>query len=220
MLVENPSNPKADYGPCGYDYRHIENVVVVAKSNFPHFNRVEKLLLNNWEIAPLVHITTGTAINVVAGQDNSLTNINNDRPNLVAGVNPYAEAKFNKASGEANREYLNPAAFAQVTVPCNTGAGGAYVANGCSTLGTYGNIGRNAFRTPPYFQFDSQVSRIFPIHEGLSLDLRLEAFNVANHPDFGLTTPVTLTSATFGQVSSTATGNAARVFQGSVKVVF
>jgi len=48
----------------------------------------------------------------------------------------------------------------------------------------------------------------------------LEAFNVLNHPDFGLSTPVVLTSSSFGQVSSTATGNAARVFQGSVKLIF
>jgi len=84
------------------------NVVVVAKSGFNRFNRVEKLILNNWEIAPLMHITTGTAINVTSGQDNSLTNINNDRPNLVAGVSPYAKVKFWSITGEANREYLNP----------------------------------------------------------------------------------------------------------------
>jgi len=220
-LTQNPNNPKGDYGPCGFDYRHIENVVVVAKSNFNSFNKVGKLILNNWEIAPLMHITTGTAINVTSGQDNSLTNINNDRPNLVAGVSPYAKVKFSSATGESNREYLNPAAFAQITTPsCNTGTAGAYVANGCAILGTYGNIGKNAFRTPPFFQLDSQVSRLFPIHESLAVDLRLEAFNVLNHPNFGLSTPVVLTSSTFGQVSSTASGNAARVFQGSLKIVF
>jgi hypothetical protein len=58
-LYQNPNNPRGDYGPCGFDYRHIENLVIVAKSNFTRFNRVEKLLVNNWEIAPLVHITTG-----------------------------------------------------------------------------------------------------------------------------------------------------------------
>ena len=220
-LTQNPANPRGEYGPCGFDYRHIENFVVVAKSNFTRFNRTEKLLANGWEIAPLIHITSGTAINVTSGQDNSLTNINNDRPNLVPGVNPYAKVKFSSATGEANREYLNPAAFVQITNPtCNTGTGGAYVANGCAVLGTYGNIGKNAFRTPPYLQFDSQISRLFPIHESLALDLRLEAFNVLNHPDFGLSTPVVLTSSTFGQVSSTASGNAARVFQGSVKITF
>jgi hypothetical protein len=72
--------------------------------------------------------------------------------------------------------------------------------------------------TPPFFQLDAQTLRSFPIHESLATIFRLEAFNVLNHPDFGLTTPQTLTPSTFGQVSSTATGNAARVFQGSVKI--
>jgi hypothetical protein len=218
-LTQNPNNPKGDYGPCGFDYRHIENVVVVAKSNFSHLNRIEKLAANDWEIAPLMHITSGTAINVTSGQDNSLTDIGNDRPNLIPGVNPYAEAKFSSATGEANREYFNPAAFAQITTPCNTGTNGAYVANGCAALGGYGNVSKNQFRTPPFLQFDSQISRIFPIHERLAMDLRLEAFNVLNHPDFTLSTPVVLTSSTFGQVSSTS-GSGARVFQGSMKFTF
>lgn len=220
-LTENPFNPKLDYGPCGFDYRHIENFVVVAKSDFHGFNRAEKLILNGWEIAPLIHITTGTAVNVTSGQDNSLTEIAQDRPNLVAGVNPYAEVKFHggNTTGEANREYLNPLAFAQITVPCNTGTNGAYVANGCTALGGYGNIGRNAFRSPPYLQFDSQISRLFPIHDSLTLDLRLEAFNVLNHPDFGNPT-ASFTSSTFGQIGGTASGNAARVFQGGIKLSF
>jgi hypothetical protein len=213
--VENPNNPAADYGPCGYDYRHVENLVIVAKSNFHDMNRFARLVANNWELAPLMHITSGAPLNVISGQDNSLTDINNDRPNLVPGVSPYHKVKFNKGSGEANREYLNPAAFQQVTAPCGSNL------NGCSTLGSYGNIGKNAFRSPPFFQLDAQISRMFPIHESLSLDLRLEAFNVLNHPDFGFSaTNQTLTSSTFGQISQTATGNAARVFQGGMKLHF
>jgi Carboxypeptidase regulatory-like domain len=216
-VVEDPNDIRLDWGPCGFDYRDIENVVVVAKSNFHGFNRATSLLLNGWELAPLVHITSGAPVNVISGQDNSLTDVGNDRPNLVPGVSPYHKVRFSRASGEANREYLNPAAFAQVTAPCGSNM------NGCAQLGTYGNVSKNAFRTPPFLQFDSQLSRIFPIHERLSMDFRLEAFNVLNHPDFGvgsLGANQTLTSSTFGQVSSTASGNAARVFQGVVKVVF
>jgi hypothetical protein len=51
----------------------------------------------------------------------------------------------------------------------------------------------------------------------LNTTFRLEAFNVLNHPNFSNPTAV-LTSSTFGQVTSTS--NAARVFQGSVKVSF
>ena len=36
---------------------------------------------------------------VTAGADDSLTDVGNDRPNLVAGMNPYAEVKFQKGTG-------------------------------------------------------------------------------------------------------------------------
>jgi hypothetical protein len=209
VAVENPANIRMDYGPCGFDYRHVINTVIVAKSNFSRFNRVEKLLINNWEIAPLMHIQSGAPVNVTAGADNSLTDNNQDRPNLIPGVNPYAKVKFNRGQGEANREYLNFNAFAEVC-PGN-------VTQGCAAAGTYGNIGRNAFRGTPSLQLDSQISRIFPIHEKLNMDLRLEAFNMLNHPNFGAPN-ASVASTSFGQISSQS--NAARVFQGAIKVSF
>ena len=220
--VQNPYNLAGDYGPCGSDYRHIENASLVMRSNFNLSNRLEKLAVNGWEFAPLFQIVSGAPFTVTAGVDNSLTNVGNDRPNLVAGVAPYAEVKFRQNPGAANREYLNPAAFKQVTDPiCNTGTNGAYVANGCPALGTYGNISRNSFRGPKSLQFDAQISRVFPIHERLSTTLRLEAFNVLNHPDFANPDAnLSHLSSTFGQVSATATGLNAREFQGSVKISF
>jgi Carboxypeptidase regulatory-like domain len=201
--IENPNNPAMDYGPCGFDYRHIENVVLVAKSHFPFSNRIETAMLNDWELAPLIHIQSGAPFTVTAGVDNSLTDVGNDRPNLVPGVPIYEKVKFRQQSGAANREYLNPAAFEQIPT---------------SAFGTYGDIGKNSFRAPSALQFDAQVSRIFPIHERLAMTLRLEAYNVLNHPNFG-TPDAKLSDGTFGQVSGTNL-TSARVFQGAVKLTF
>ena len=200
--VENPNNIALDYAPCGSDYRHVENIVIVAKSNFK-LSRVASLLVNNWELAPLTHIVSGSPFTVTAGVDNSLTDIGNDRPSLVPGVPVYLRLANRSGTGQANRGYLNPAAFAQVP---------------STALGTYGNIGRNSFRGPAAYQFDAQVSRIFPIHDRLALTLRLEDFNVLNHPNFSNPAAVLNTSSTFGQIS--AISNAARVFQGSMKISF
>jgi hypothetical protein len=212
---EDPYNPGLDWGACGSDYRQIENVSLVAKSAFSnHLNRAAKYIVNDWELAPLIHITTGSVINVTSGQDNSLTDVGNDRPNQVPGVNPYAEVKFKNASGEANREFLNPNAFVQVW---QTAGCASVTAPGCPALGTYGNVSRNSLYGPKFLQFDAQLSRIFPIHESWTTTLRLEAYNLLNHPDFS-NPGAGLTSSTFGQVSGQA--NAARVFQGAVKVNF
>lgn len=224
--VQNPNNPAADYGPCGSDYRHVENVVLITQSKFP-LTGFKALLLNNWVFAPLIHIQSGQPFTVTAGQDNSFTAIGNDRPNLKPGVPVYLHQPIRRASGAANRGYLNPAAFAQVTAGCPT----PLSPTTCAGYGKYGNISRNSFRGPTNYQFDAQISRIFPIHESLAATLRLEAFNVLNHPNFNIPTGITsgtpggptgqagvLTSNTFGQITSTA--NQARIFQGSVKITF
>ena len=203
--VEDPKNPSKDYGPCGSDYRNIENVILVLKSGFGFSNRIERAVLNNWEFAPLVHIQSGAPLNVTEGNDESFTANGSgiDRPNLVPGVPVYLHIANRSATGAANRAYLNPAAFALNSVP-----------------GTFGNIGRNSFRGIPSYQVDSQISRIFPIHESLALDLRLEAFNMLNHPNFSnpSSSNPSSTNATFGQISGTS--NQARVFQGAVKLSF
>jgi hypothetical protein len=213
--VENPNNTRLDYGPCGSDFRHVENIVIVTKSQF-ELSKVYALLLNNWEFAPLIHITSGAPFTVTSGQDNSLTDVSNDRPNQIPGVPVYLHIANRSGQGAANRAYLNPAAFSQIP---------------SSAFGTYGNLARNTLRGLPAYQFDAQISRIFPLYERLNMTLRLEAFNVLNHPNFNIPTGTTtgtlggttggaavLTSGTFGQISSTS--NQARIFQGSIKFIF
>ena len=203
VSVSNPLNIRLDYAPCGSDYRHIENLTMVATSKFSFPNRIESALLNNWEFAPLVHIVSGAPFTVFTGTDVSLTDngAGIDRANSVPGVPVYIHLANRQGSGAANRGYLNPAAFAVNTV-----------------LGSFGNTSRNAYRGLPSYQVDAQVSRIFPIYERLNLDFRLEAFNMLNHPNFSNPSSSNPSSSTFGQISSTS--NNARVFQGGVKISF
>jgi hypothetical protein len=203
--VSDPKNYARDYGPCGSDYTHIENVVLVAKSHFSFGNGLERYLLNNWEFAPLAHIQSGSVINVTQGSDVSLTSNGNDRPNVVPGVPVYLNTPIRFASGAANRTYLNPLAFVNNAVS-----------------GTFGTVSRNAYRGKPYYQFDAQISRSFPIHESLALDLRLEAFNLLNHPNFknpSASNPGTAIApnTSFGQISS---ANDPRIFQAAAKIHF
>ncbi len=215
--VENPNNPRLDYGPCGADYRHIENIVLILKSDFKIANRFEALALNGWEFAPLTHILSGAPITVTSGADKSYTDVGNDRPNQIPGVATLLHTALRSASGQANRGYLNPAAFQQVDAACATPLN----ASTCAAYGAYGNVSRNSYRGVPSYQFDAQISRIFPIHERLNVALRLEAFNVLNHPNFATPT-ASISSSTFGQISATGSGvfNNPRLFQGSFKFSF
>ena len=54
--------------------------------------------------------------------------------------------------------------------------------------GQFGNVGRNTIRRPGIFDFDFEVHKQFrmPYKEGHLLQFRLEAFNVLNHPNWGM----------------------------------
>ena len=85
-IASQPFNLRADYGPCGSDYRHIFNTAVVAESRFHMENRARPHVVNGWQIAPIVHITSGAPFTVTSGVDNSFTSVGIDRPNIVPGA--------------------------------------------------------------------------------------------------------------------------------------
>lgn len=194
-----PSDPRRDRGPCGFDVRHIFNTTVVARSNFSTLHGWSGALANHWEVAPLIRVLSGVPLNVTTGStDVSLTGQALDRPNLVSGANPYTGLKIVPTAQSGNHAYLNSAAFAN------------------ASTGTFGTLGRNAFRGPNYYDVDMAVNRTFPLWERLHLNLRVEAFNMFNHPFFsGFST--TTSSSNFGW--ATAAG-APRIFQAAGKFTF
>jgi hypothetical protein len=204
--VENPDNIDLDRANCGFDYRHIINASVVAKSHFSSFPRPVGLIVNDWEIAPLMRITDGAPFTMLTGEDQSGTDIGEDRPNIVPGQKIYTGNPIRNSAASASYNYINGNAFTPQAV------------------GTYGNVGRNSLRGPKYFELDTALSRFFPIHDRLTLDLRLEAFNMPNHPDFG--NPVypwalwsTIGAGYYaGWINSQTNG--ARIFQGAAKIIF
>ena len=68
--------------------------------------------------------------------------------------------------------------------------------------GALGNAPRNFARGFGLWQMDLAVRREFPLGEHLKLQFRAEAFNVFNHPNFGLINPV-FGEPTFGQATNT-----------------
>jgi hypothetical protein len=164
---QNPQRIFADYGRCGSDYRKIFNTTVIAKSDFKGFSRPVAYMVNNWELGPLFHVLSGGPINVTSGSDISLTDVGNDRPNVVPGVKAVNEVKITSAAqSQANRGYVNPFAFCGTTSAFNA-------CTNAVSPGNYGNLGRNTVNGPAFFQFDAQLSRIFPVTEKHSLHFRL-----------------------------------------------
>ena len=90
---------------------------------------------------------------------------------------------------------------------------GLYTAN---ALGTFGNAAHFSLRGPGYFDVDVALSREFRMREGLTLNVRGEAFNILNHPNFQLPN-ANLSSSTFGQIT---TAFDPRILQASMKLIF
>lgn len=106
----------------------------------------------------------------------------------------------NPTQGQNPRaQWFNPAAF-------------AYPA-----LHVEGNAGRNQFQTPGIANFDMSLFKNTHITERLAAQLRVEAFNIFNHAQFGVPN-TTWGTPTFGQISSTQVD--ARRLQFGLRVTF
>ncbi len=201
----NPGNLRADRGPCGYDVRHLFNTTLIAATHFSSLHGVTGGLVNNWQIAPLVRLTSGVPINITSGIDNSFTGQNLDRPNFngLSFNTAYTHTKITQSATGGNRAFFSKAAFTQ------------------NAPGTFGNLGRNALRGPNYYNLDVALSRSFPVRERLALNIRLEAFNALNHPYFNNFT-TSLNSGTFGYSNANTNDSRMdpRIFQAAAKFTF
>jgi len=88
----------------------------------------------------------------------------------------------------------------------------------------YGNLGRNVLRGPGLATVDLAVHRILWRAERQSVRLRVEAFNVANHPNFQIPSSFGLFTSSLTRVGSTGriseTTSTSRQIQLALKWMF
>ena len=87
---------------------------------------------------------------------------------------------------------------------------------------TYG-IPRNLLRGPHQTNFDLALAKTTALKENMSLEFRVECFNIFNHPEFANpSTNVDLTFSTFGQITSTGSfrSSAPRIIQLAARFSF
>ncbi|MEP6537489.1 MAG: carboxypeptidase regulatory-like domain-containing protein [Bryobacteraceae bacterium] len=205
-----PFNRHADWGACVFDTRHNFNTTLVATSAYKGPNAWTTRLLSGWQIAPLIHASSGQPLNITVGKDLSLNGTNNDRPNQVLPNVKAVNLVCNNGSTPCV-QFLNPAAFQN------------------NATGTFGNLGRNALRGPHTINFDVALSRMFKLTERYSLQVRADSFNVANHANFaGAISPAgtvtgystlstNMSASTFGRVQSAFDP---RILQFALKLYF
>jgi TonB-dependent receptor-like protein len=137
--------------------------------------------LGGWQLNGILVLQTGAPLNFTDGFDNSLTAIGGDRPNIVGDP----KLDNGRPRGERILKWFNTTAFA------------------ASTSGTFGNLGRNAWRGPAFANTDLSIFKSFPMPfaESHKLEFRAEFFNSLNRVNLG--NPNTnLTNSLFGRITS------------------
>jgi hypothetical protein len=193
---QNIRNLAAERGPSSFDVKFVNTTSLVYQLPFgkgrtfgSQWNGAVDAALGGWEINTINTANSGMPVNVVytPSAANDVTGRIPDyrgeaimRPNLVG--DPAG------AGGSAMVDrYFNATSFA---VP--------------SASSPFGNLSRNAFRTPDFWQWDLGVVKnfAFAFREGMALQFRSEFFNVLNHTNFGYPN-ATITDAAFGTIRST-----------------
>ncbi|MEP6714855.1 MAG: hypothetical protein ABJC09_04735, partial [Terriglobia bacterium] len=189
--INNPFNARWDYGPSGFDRRHISVTSFIYK--FPFFrsasNHATKTLLGGWELSGIATFETGNPVSIGAGPDNlGLGGTTGNRANVISTVT-YPGTRD---------QWFSTASFAQPG-PLQ-----------------WGTSSKNSVISPGRNNWNMALFKAFQFKEDSRFEFRAETFNTFNHTQFnGLSTSVT--ASDFGQLNGTY---APRVFQLGAKLMF
>jgi hypothetical protein len=192
-----PSQIRAlDYGNSDVDVRG--RFAATANYALPfgaNLHGLSAALAKGWQ-TNMLFVWSGTTPFTVTNSSNAAgTNpgsANSDRPNQVASYH---------IGNQGPAAFFNQAAFVR------------------QTTGTLGSERRNQLYSPHYRHVDLSLFKTFPVFERMDLEVRAEAFNIANMTNFG-TPNTSLGTATFGQLTSTAFNYNPRVYQFAAKLKF
>jgi hypothetical protein len=128
-----------------------------------------------WQISGILYLRSGLPITITQSQSMLSTGLTNNRPNTIC--DPALD------SPSIDR-WFNTSCFQQVP----------------DTTATFGNTGRNTVRGPGQFNIDASLIKNTRIGN-IASELRLEVFNVLNHPQFA-NPQNQLGNAAFGTISA------------------
>lgn len=165
-------------GSADFDRRHVLNVTASYRLPSPRWQAM-RVVGANWRMDAVMVWRSGAPVSVTVSR--SLEGLfYTVRPDVVPGVPVWID---DAASPTGRR--TNPAAFVMPDAE------------------RQGTLGRNTLVGSALQQLDAALSRTLHINQRLSATLRVEAFNVLNHPNFGPPEGL-LTANAFGRPHTTA----------------
>lgn len=153
-------NLKLQEGDSNFDIRHRFALSGLYALPFGKSKGVLPSLVRDWQLSGIFSAQTGQPFTVTSSTDPTGTSTT-ARPNrLRDGSLP--------PSQRGPLHWFDTTAFAAPGCPC------------------FGNSGRNILRGPGFVNVDLGVARDFSFRERWRFQFRAEAFNLFNHPNFGL----------------------------------
>ncbi len=204
-VVQNSADIAADYALSDFDARHRYVLSAIWQLPFKG-NRLKE----GWQVTVITQGQTGNPVNILTNLNfNGNTNI---RPDLVGNL---------QVLGKPDQWFS--------TAVCDPRVPGSCTANSVFALPVspsnhYGSLPRNAVIGPGFYDTDLSLIKTTKLRT-VTAELRVEAFNVFNHPNLGQPGRIaTVGSTSFGLVTSTRlpTGDAgsARQIQFAMKLLF
>jgi len=179
LTPQNPYNIQANRGAADYDVRHYFSGSYVWQLPFKDLTRGRgpDALVNGWQVSGTIFARTGLPYTPYDGSNSSAIT-NYGAATLYAN---FLGGSVGSCSGPQN--------------PCLTASQFSSASTG------FGNVGRNSFRGPGYFDTDFSLLKYIkiPHWEGGKLAVGAQAFNVFNHPNFDVP-DANIDSPTFGTV--------------------
>jgi hypothetical protein len=196
-------NTAAERGRSNFDVRHRLSVsygydLPLGKGRtFVADGGVLSAILSGWQTFGIVTLQSGRPFTVALLPEIDISNTGrstlgfgaNDRPNVVGSA---------KLSHRTPDQWFNTSAFA------------------FPAFGSFGNAGRNILDGPGFQNVNLSLMKTTSLKEGVNLQVRAEAFNVFNHPNFDLPDNF-LGSPTFGRILS---AQSPRHIQFGLKLLF
>jgi len=212
MTAQDFANLSEEKGPFDADRRNVATISGMWKVDYYHgSNFVMKNVVNGWTISPIYTLQSGSPFEITTGSTNNFDSAAHNRP-VFTGVNPVLDPHRSRAAVAA--EWFNTGlnGAAKSFIPNGPG-----VAGGIGPGGADGNTPRDFLRGPGFRGFDLAILRDVSIREGLTLQIRGEATNAFNLVSLNNPSGTTLSSSSFGQITSAASP---RIIQLGARLTF
>ncbi len=181
VVIQNSSNPAGDRGLSDFDARN--RFVVNFIYDLPAFRH--NRLFEGWQVGSIISDQSGNPVNLIVTGISGFTGLSTLRPDQIGSVQ-----LVNQVLPTGNIQWFapnlcDPTRTSLASNPSPSCSGQTFSISTTSGTLHFGNMGRNSIIGPGFNNVDFSLIKKTKINERFSHEMRFEAFDILNHPNFG-----------------------------------